>query len=150
MPPYERAGSCMNDPDAAVDDALRWLRYSAEDLEVARVLLKRRPTAARHVCCLAQQSAEKALKAALVLERIAFPFTHDLDALRNRIPEAWTVRTDHPDLAELTQWAVETRYPGDWPEVMESDAVRAEGEAAAVHDSVRAEFERRGLSSDTG
>ena len=76
----------MSDPDPAVADALRWLRYSTEDLDVARVLLASSPLVPRHVCWLAQQSAEKALKAALVLEGVAFPFTHDLDALCNRLP----------------------------------------------------------------
>ena len=139
----------MSGPDPAVADALRWLRYSAEDLDVARVLLASSPLVPRHVCWLAQQSAEKALKAALVLEDIAFPFTHDLDALRNRLPESWQVQTTHSDLAELTQWALETRYPGDWPEATSEDATRAVSEAAALRDSVVSEFERRGLLSDT-
>ena len=135
----------MSDPDAAVGDALRWLRYSAEDLDVARVLLTSHASASRHVCWLSQQAAEKALKAALVLEGAEFPFTHDLDALRNRLPEGWHVRTAHADLAELTQWAVETRYPGDWPEATEPDPIRSEAEARAVHNSVETEFRRRGV-----
>ena len=137
----------MNDPDAIVGDALLWLQFSTEDLDVARLLLTGRPQASRHVCWLSQQAAEKALKAALVLEGIEFPFTHDLDALRNRLPETWSVRTTHTDLAELTQWAVETRYPGDWPEATESDALRAEKESVAVHDSVAADFRRRGVTT---
>ena len=82
----------MNDPDATVGDALHWLLYSTEDLDVARLLLMRHPQGSRHVCWLSQQAAEKALKAALVLEGTEFPFTHDLDALRNRIPDGWNVR----------------------------------------------------------
>ena len=136
----------MNDPDAAMDDALRWLRYATEDLDVARVLLATVPPPSRHVCWLSQQSAEKSLKAALVLEGIEFPFTHDLDALRNRLPEGWPVRTAHPDLAELTQWAVETRYPGDWIEMTVEDALRAEAEASAIRNSVADEFRHRGLA----
>ena len=84
----------MNDPDSTMDDAVRWLRFSREDLDVAGLLLTRRPVASRHVCWLSQQAAEKALKAALVLEGIEFPFTHDLDALRNRLPEGWSVAHD--------------------------------------------------------
>ena len=136
----------MNDPDAAAGDALWWLRYAMEDLDVAQVLLTMIPPASRHVCWLSQQSAEKILKAALVLEGIEFPFTHDLDALRNRLPEGGHVRTTHPDLADLTQWAVETRYPGDWLEVTEEDALRAEAEARAIRNSVADELRRRGLS----
>ena len=43
---------------------------------------------------------------------------------------------------------METRYPGDWPGLTSEDAVRVESEAAALEDSVFAEFERRGLLSE--
>ena len=92
----------MNNPDPILHEALRWLRFSEEDLSVASRLMTGIPTAPRHACWLCQQAAEKALKAALVLEGIEFSFTHDLDALRNRLPENWSVRTTHADLAELT------------------------------------------------
>ncbi len=135
----------MNDPDPVVEEALRWLRFSEEDLSVAVRLLSDTPTAPRHACWLSQQAAEKALKAALVLEGVEFPFSHDLDALRNLLPDSWLVRAAHPDLAELTEWAVETRYPGDWPEPNDDDANRALSQASALYDSVGAEFRRRGL-----
>ena len=102
----------MNDPDPVVHEALRWLRFSEEDIDVGRRRLSGSPSAPRHACWLSQQAAEKALKAALVLEEVEFPFSHDLDALRNLLPAGWPVRDTHPDLAELTEWAVETRYPG--------------------------------------
>ena len=134
----------MNDPDPVVHEALRWLRFSEEDLDVALRLLSGSPSAPRHACWLSQQAAEKALKAALVLDEVEFPFTHDLDALRNLLPDSWSVRDTHPDLAELTEWAVETRYPGDWPEHTDADSTRAVSQARSVHDSVAAEFRRRG------
>ena len=52
----------------------------------------------------------RALRAALVLEGIDFPFTHDLNALRNLLPDSWPVRAD---LADLTGWVVQARYPGE-------------------------------------
>ena len=79
-----------------------------------------------------------------MLEGIEFSFTHDLDALRNRLPESWSIRTTYADLAELTEWAVETRYPGNWPEVTDADAARAELEARAIYNSIATEFKRRG------
>jgi hypothetical protein len=42
------------------------------------------------------------------------PFWHNRDALRNLLPSGWSVKQEYPDLAELTVWAVEARYPGDW------------------------------------
>lgn len=41
----------------------RWLRYAREDLTVAETLLNQDDLIPRHACWLAQQSAEKALKA---------------------------------------------------------------------------------------
>ena len=138
----------MNDLDPAAREAGRWLRFSEEDLDVSLRLLSGCPSAPRHACWLAQQAAEKALKAALILEGIEFPFTHDLDALRNLLPHGWPVRDTHADLAELTEWAAEARYPGDRPDPTNADAARAESEARSVHNSVAAEFRRRGVFAE--
>ncbi len=138
----------MNDPDLIVQEAQRWLRFADEDLDAAQRLLADRSSAPRHVCWHAQQAAERALKAALVLEKIDFPYTHDLNALRNLLPDSWPVRADDADLADLTGWVVQARYPGEWPEPSATDAVRAESEARTVRDAVAAEFRRRGLHAD--
>ena len=132
----------MNDAELVEREARRWLRFAAEDLDAARRLLAERSSAPRHVCWHSQQAAERALKAALVLEGLDFPFTHDLNALRNLLPDSWPVRAD---MAELTGWAVQARYPGEWPEPSVADAVRAESEARAVHNAIEAEFRLRGL-----
>lgn len=62
----------MNDPEL-VDEARRWLRFATEDLDVAQRLLIADEAPSRHACSLAQQAAEKALKAALVLEGNRLP-----------------------------------------------------------------------------
>ena len=135
----------MSGPNPVLEEALRWLRFSEEDISVAVRLISGAPTAPRHACWLSQQAAEKALKAALILEEVDFSFTHDLDALRNLLTDGWAVRDTHADMAELTEWAVETRYPGDWPEHTDADATRAVSQARSVHDSIVAEFKRRGI-----
>ena len=131
----------MNDADA---EALRWLQFSNRDLSVASQLLRGATPAPHHVCWLCQQSAEKALKAVLTSEEIDFPLTHDLDRLMSKLPEGWPVRDVSVDLGELTQWVVEARYPGGWPEPTNADAVRAESDARLIYSSVAAEFRRRG------
>jgi HEPN domain-containing protein len=73
----------------------RWLRYAREDLRAAQELAKNPELAPRHVCWLAQQCAEKALKAVLVFLDIDFPHRHDLDALRNLIPDGWQIKVSH-------------------------------------------------------
>ncbi|MHB1651508.1 MAG: HEPN domain-containing protein [Desulfitobacteriaceae bacterium] len=61
--------------------ALRWLEYAKNDLQAAAIILSRDDVAPRTVCFLSQQSAEKALKALLVLQGMEVVRTHDLDAL---------------------------------------------------------------------
>lgn len=73
-------------------ESQRWLGYARSDLEAARTLLASPDHYPRQICFFAQQSVEKALKAALIIEQIDFPFSHDLDRLRNLLPEAWQVK----------------------------------------------------------
>ena len=97
-------------------EARRWLEYAADDLRTAEFLLQQPDFIPRHPCWLAQQAAEKALKALLIFLQIEYPLSHDLDQIRLLIPEGWRIRYDPPDLSFLTEWAVEARYPGDWPD----------------------------------
>ena len=90
----------------------RWLRYAREDLVAAEVMIGQQEMVPRYACWLAQQSAEKAMKAVLVFLQIDFPRRHDLDALRNLAPDDWQLKQDHPDLADLTEWAVERALSG--------------------------------------
>ncbi|MCZ6680444.1 MAG: HEPN domain-containing protein [Candidatus Poribacteria bacterium] len=131
--------------DERLFEVRRWLRYAQEDLTAAVAMIGRREIAPRHICWLAQQSAEKALKAVLVFLQIDFPRTHDLDALRNFVPIGWTIQADLLDLASLTEWAVEARYPGDWPEAIEADARFAVKQAQAILATVMADFAQHGF-----
>ena len=81
----------------------RWLRFAYEDLAAAEVMVGQAEVAPRHACWLAQQATEKALKAVLVFLQIDFPKTHDLDVLRNLVPDGWQLKADHPELAALTE-----------------------------------------------
>ena len=90
-----------------------------------------------------QQVAETSLKAALLRKGRDFPHTHDLDVLADLLPSPWPVRHARIDLASLTQWEVRGRYPGDWAEATQADAVEAMDRAKQVHELVRAEFDRQ-------
>ncbi len=95
----------------------------------------------RQVCFLAQQAAEKALKAVLVLLEIEFPFTHDLDRLREMVPVGWRVKTAFPNLYAPSVWAVEACYPSDMPEVVEADAHDALQTAEAVYQTIAVDWQ---------
>ena len=126
-----------------VPESKRWLAYARSDLDAAHALLRDPEHYPRQVCFLAQQAAEKALKAVLVLLEVEFPFTHDLDRLRDLIPEGWRVKSGHPDLADLAIWAVEARYPGDMPQVVEADAHDALQTAEALYQTIADDWQMR-------
>ena len=140
-----RDGDGVKFEDAA-QEARRWLRFSFEDLKAAQWALSKRSSAPRYVCSWSQQSAENAIKGALMLEGIEFPYTRDLDTVRNLLPVGWAVRDAHPNLSDLTTWGVESRYPGNWDEPTWDDAIRAERVATEIYESVSAEFGRRGIA----
>lgn len=54
----------------------------------------------------------------------------------------------HPDLSDLTEWAVEARYPGNWPEADESDAISAISEAQSVYDRICVDLRTHGWTAD--
>ena len=132
----------MSTPEQLAE-ARRWLRFAAEDFRVAELLLARTESVPRQSCYFAQQAAEKAIEALLVRYGIDFPKTHNLNALRNLLPADHRVVQEFPDLAELSAWVAEGRYPGDWPEPAEQDAQGAVTQARAILATITAD-----LSSD--
>lgn len=137
----------MNESER-LTETQRWVRYAGEDLNTAETLLRQRNTVPRHICWLAQQAAEKSIKAALIFLQIDFPRRHDLDALRNLLPANWLIRDEQPDLAALTEWAVEARYPGDWPDATEEDAREAVKQAQAVYEPISLDLDRFGFREE--
>lgn len=137
----------MSDPEK-IAETRRWLRYAREDFSGAEEIMEQKTGLSRHVCWLAQQAAEKAIKAGLVFMQIDFPKTHDLDALRNLLPDEWKSKNECADLAALTEWSVEARYPGNWPDATESDAAEALRQAKSVLQAVVKDMSREGMTAD--
>ncbi|HLE90010.1 MAG TPA: HEPN domain-containing protein [Anaerolineales bacterium] len=129
------------------DEARRWMAYAKSDLDAANTLLESKDFFTRQVCFFAQQAGEKALKAILVFLEIPFPQTHDLDRIRELIPEGWKVKERFPQLYDLSIWAVESRYPGDAPDVVEHEARETLRLAESVFEAVKAELEERMAAS---
>ncbi len=127
-------------------EAKNWLTYAQEDLSAAEQLLNQPFIAPpRHICWLAQQAAEKMLKTSLIAIGTGFPRSHDLDALRNLLPHHWTVHTTQPDLSELTEWAVESRYPGNWPAATPTDANKAVKTAQELWQTLKTDLVQNGV-----
>ena len=106
----KKVKSTMQTTDRLADTA-HWLRYAEEDLITAETYLNDPRVPPRQFCWCAQQAAEKALKAVLIFLQIDFRRTHNLNVLRDLLPESWQLKTALPDLGDLNKWAVQARYP---------------------------------------
>ncbi len=130
------------------EESLTWLTYAQEDWRAAKVLLKTEKDLTKQICYHSQQTAEKALKASLIFLQIEFPFTHNLDTLRNRLPKEWKCVQDYPELSTLTDWAVDGRYPGGAKEPSEKESKEAFRQASGILASIRKDLAERGLSPE--
>ncbi|MGF1472328.1 MAG: HEPN domain-containing protein [Rubrobacteraceae bacterium] len=122
----------------------RWLRFAHDDLRGAEALLEREDVPPRLSCFIAQQAAEKAIKAALIFLQIEFPFRHDLDLLRTLLPDGWTLKETPESLGSLSAWAVRGRYPGDLPDATEEQAEAAIQQAREVYETILKDLEAHG------
>lgn len=97
-----------------------WLRYARSDLDLARVS---RPAKVlfEGLCFHAQQAAEKALKAVLIAKGIPPPKTHNIRTLLDLLPPEIIAPQQVEDAATLTDYAVMSRYPGDFESVDEEE-----------------------------
>ncbi len=145
--PNEEVKSSMQTADRLADTA-RWLRHAEEDLTTAEIFLEHPYVPPRQVCWFAQQSAEKALKAALIFLQIDFRRTHDLNVLRDLLPESWQLKTTHPDLSDLTRWAVEARYPEDMQGATKAEATEAVEQTRSIWTSVSTTLTEHGFHVD--
>lgn len=103
MPPEERLRQA----------AVEWIRRARGNLARAK---QPKPEEAfwEDLCFDAQQAAEKAVKAVLVLRGIDFPRAHDIAELFALFGEG-EVPDDLWQADSLTEYAIVTRYPGARP-----------------------------------
>jgi HEPN domain-containing protein len=77
------------------------------------------------------------------------PRTHNLELLVDLLPDDWTVNDSSAELARLSLWLVESRYPGEWPEATASDAADALAAARDVFARMASDLSARGVASAT-
>ncbi len=115
------------------ETAQAWLQRAHSDLALAHTGLDSPDVLLEDSCYHAQQCAEKALKALLVQRKIAFPRTHVLEVLVDLLKVAGVnVPSEVDEAFILTQYAVQTRYPGEWEPVTDKEARSAAETAAHV------------------
>ncbi len=105
--------------------AYDWLRRAKSNLIRAKQP-KPEEVLWEDLCFDTQQAAEKALKAVLVARRIPFRFVHDIAELLTLIEnQSVTLPEEIKASAELTDYSVESRYPGSFEPVTEEELNRA-------------------------
>ena len=95
-----------------VGTAPEWLKRAKGNLALAK---QPKPKEAfwDDLCFDAQQAAEKSLKAVLVHRGIDFPKTHNIRSLLELLdPTGSQISKEVWEAMSLTNYAVETRYPG--------------------------------------
>jgi len=110
-----------------------WLDYARSDLKLARLAAGDASIRPEQACFHAQQAAEKAIKAVLLSRQVGFPLTHDIEELLELVEESGLpVPNAVGNAGLLTPYAVETRYPGYWPDVTGPDVDEALRTAEAM------------------
>jgi|SRR5258708_5759678 HEPN domain-containing protein len=120
-------------PDAeSVELGRLWLRHARSNLALAR---QPKPEEAfwADLCFDAQQAAEKAVKAVLVLHAVDFPRSHQIGELLAIVRQAGRHFPEELGRADsLSEYAVTTRYPGTVRPVDEAEYRQAIDLAEAV------------------
>jgi len=120
----------MNMPS---DVALAWMQHARSDLQLARVAVRARDVLPEGACFHAQQCAEKALKALLLHQEVPFPRTHSIEVLLDLLKAGGVSIPNGVDEAfALSEYAIQTRYPGEWEPVTKAEARRAIEQAGLV------------------
>ncbi len=112
-----------------------WIRHAKSDLDLSDI---EKPECVlwENLCFHAQQAAEKSLKALLIFKNIEIPRTHNLRILLDLIPADMNVPEDVEDAAILSDYAVTSRYPGDYPAVTQTEYEEAIQLAKTVYEWV--------------
>jgi HEPN domain-containing protein len=95
------------------DDPWGWLNRARSNLVRAKEGINIEGVYLEDLCFDAQQAAEKAIKALLIHLGVRFPYTHDLAELLTIVEQTSPVVPEWvKEAARLSDYAVETRYPG--------------------------------------
>lgn len=111
------------------DDPREWLNRARSNLAKAGIASELDVVYFEDLCFDAQQAAEKAIKAVMIHLDVRFPYVHDLARLLALVEQAGQAVPESVKRAsELSDYAVETRYPGlaesvTWDEYEEALAI---------------------------
>ncbi|MDR2086583.1 MAG: HEPN domain-containing protein [Dysgonamonadaceae bacterium] len=97
-----------------------WIERAKSSLELAQAKI------IRHIhyedlCFQLQQAAEKALKGLLIYYGVEPEFTHNIEILLKEIKNFTDIPKNIKEAVQLTNYAVQTRYPGEYDEITKEE-----------------------------
>ena len=113
----------MNTLPEVVAEVRRWVQKAENDFRNAEYVLTLKEdypfdTVSYHC----QQCVEKYLKALLILRNLISREPHDLVILFNLLKDVETLPLQVEKVQPLNRYSIESRYPGDWEPIEESEA----------------------------
>jgi HEPN domain-containing protein len=116
----------------------QWAQKAESDLKTAEILLRVRQDCPTDIICFhVQQCVEKYVKAMLVLNAIEFPRTHQISVPLALVPAQVRPALTPQEQDRLTEYAVTTRYPGDYDPISHEEARQAVQIARRLRNQVR-------------
>ena len=118
--------------------ALEWLHKAEHDRLSARAVLDSEYGITDVPCFHAQQAVEKSYKGFLTWHKVSFGRTHDLMVLLGEVVKIDPSFAENRSICEeLTEFAVDVRYPGGISEPPEGEAERFVREAGMIFEKVK-------------
>lgn len=140
--------------DEAVEDLVRkWINKAENDLLTSERELSFEDPITQTICFHCQQAAEKYLKAFLVHRQVYFPKTHKIaEILELCATVDSSFKEELRDADNLTDYAVEIRYPDVWLNPTVEEAKEALAITRTVRDFVLEKLKDQSTdsSSDAG
>ena len=125
------------DPDVLAV-ILQWVEKAEHDLTTASYTLRLRANCPTDTLCFhAQQCVEKYLKALLVLNGVDFGRAHHISTLLSLLPPSIRPQMTPEEQERFTEYAVTTRYPGDYDPITREEAKQAVQIARRVRNQAR-------------
>jgi len=116
----------------------RWFERAEADWRLSHRLMADPQPYPEAIAFHCQQAAEKYLKAYLTWQQVEFPKTHDIKRLVELAASCDRALAEDLNEAEaLTPYAVEYRYPGEYPPLTSDDTTNAIALADRVRDKIR-------------
>ena len=97
-----------------------WIKRAKSSLELAQTKIIHHINY-EDLCYQSQQAVEKALKGLLIYYSVEPEFTHNIEVLLKALKKYTDIPDNIKESAQLTNYAVQTRYPGEYDEITKDE-----------------------------